>query len=371
MRVCVLSTGCTSNTYSWEYKGKCYDILLLQRGGSQKMVDLWCTDKYWRLVNSPMHEGMGPVSWLFSKDLLMWNVKMSVMLFLILANGRIAEEHISVDLWVLTSVGDWSIHQWKTEWAPSTGCCPSACSCGIWRWVSCFCCSCKEKDRRRWFTSSWTASLLIFDLLTSIQDWSNHQRTKVWALSAGCFPRTCSRGIWRWVSLLFLVLSKRRIEDDGDWQYTKIGQVTNATGYGPRQLVVVQKAIHGRWGWVSQFFLVPPNRRFAEHGSPVHEPLIAGVLTSTGDWSIRQWMRVSAPSTGCGARTCGWEMWRLVPYFFLFFREDVGCRWWFTSSWNTSHPNHGVPTRIEDWSVHQWTKVPAPSTGCCTSTYSQ
>ena len=94
--------------------------------GSQFMkhisFDLWCTDKYWRLVNSPMDSGMGPVNWLSGKFLFMRNMKMSVMLFLVLSraiaeNGSPAHEPLFRSSGVLTSAEDGSISQWTMVWA--------------------------------------------------------------------------------------------------------------------------------------------------------------------------------------------------------------------------------------------------------------
>ena len=69
---------------------------------------------------------MGPVNWFLAKDLFMWKVKMSVLLFL--AQGRLAEDGFIRELHLLSTSDALTMREDKSmiprmrEWVPLTGC---------------------------------------------------------------------------------------------------------------------------------------------------------------------------------------------------------------------------------------------------------
>ena len=72
-------------------------------------VDLWCTDISLRLINWPMDEGMDPVNWLLCKYLFVRNIKMSVILFLVLAKRASPEDGSPINESHLL----WSVVYWQ------------------------------------------------------------------------------------------------------------------------------------------------------------------------------------------------------------------------------------------------------------------
>ena len=208
---------------------------------------------------------MGPVNWFLAKDLFMWKVKMSVLLFL--AQGRLAEDGFIRELHLLSTSDALTMREDKSmiprmrEWVPLTGCWTSSYSWGIRRWVPCSCLS-EGKNSKDCSSSS--------DL---------------------CFVTDNT-----WIPLNFPI-------DEG---------------MGPVNWLLDKPLFMRNMKISVMLFLIP---RGITKGL-VHHQMIVGVLTVNQDGSIHQWIRVCAPSTGCPPKT--YEEYKDDCYAFLFLctRDD-------------------------------------------------
>ena len=340
--------------FVWNMKMSVMLLLFLQREGSQKMVhqflnrialDLWSTDKYSRLIKSPTDEGMGPVSWLFSKDLFTWNMKMSVIAF------SCSFKEKDRRWWWLTIYEDWSSYQCNRVWTPPTGCYTESYSWEMRMSVTIFSCSSKQEVRRAWFTSSWTTDRRCTD--------------QYWRLVNSPMDEGIGPVNWLWCkdlwmrdvkisAILFLVLSRRCGLQMMVHQFLK--HISSEPWSTDKNWRLVSSPMDKgtcpvNWLLYKYLFTISMNvrvmlsseRRIHLFRSPVYlQVLHIGQFANGWGYGSRQLIVVQIPiqvkhEGECDGTSC--------------FDEEVGRRW-FTSSWNTSLPSLSVPTSVEECSVH-------------------